>query len=495
MITKVINQFFEVWGHFPDSETVLTISDSSLGKNLIKVYGAGERVKVGFNNIVLSQQGLEDKLNNLVYVSEFTQDGEYSWAEVDSPEFTQTIVQDLIGHVFVMSPESLKYEMNVDGEPVAMDVVAVPTPKANLLEILRKLNPKVYIGAAGAAGVALLAILLCVLLGGGHKTFKEKHAPFVAINDPVLQLVSSCYSDFSSEFNWSLDTVFEDCKVEMEYDSKKDLVTSIVVVDNVSGDTVYERQFKQIIDGEYDVIAKFYGESDFPLVELTGVFSRGTWVAKRKDVDYNNCLEGHELTYVAGDLKFYDNAGVSKSIKYEDGIEVKDYWANGQEKLVKKYSYDKKWKIKDAYNYNEDGSPGNPFEIYTLLKGRWIGFSSNLVQTWSQEPLYLILRPSKDDWRKGRAFVCCSRSSCKNDYRFMEKGQYSIDESGYIKLHSLKDSGGRKGVVKRLKIGGTASKLTLSGKYDSNSSHFVSDINVNSRSWFRKSIQSKYGVY
>ena len=77
----------------------------------------------------------------------------------------------------------------------------------------------------------------------------------------------------------------------------------------------------------------------------------------------------------------------------------------------------------------------------------------------------------------------------------MQKGQYSIDEDGYIKLHSMKDSGGRKCDAKRLKIGGTSSRLTLSGKFDNNSSNFVSDINVNSRSWFRKSIQSKYGVY
>ena len=58
----------------------------------------------------------------------------------------------------------------------------------------------------------------------------------------------------------------------------------------------------------------------------------------------------------------------------------------------------------------------------------------------------------------------------------MQKGQYSIDEDGYIKLHSMKDSGGRKCDAKRLKIGGTSSRLTLSGKFDNNSSNFVSDI-------------------
>jgi hypothetical protein len=77
----------------------------------------------------------------------------------------------------------------------------------------------------------------------------------------------------------------------------------------------------------------------------------------------------------------------------------------------------------------------------------------------------------------------------------MQKGQYSIDDADYIKLYSMKDLGGHKYDVKRLKIGGTASRITLSGKFDNNSSNFVSDINVNSRSWFRKSIQSKYGMY
>lgn len=338
--------------------------------------------------------------------------------------------------------------------------------------------------------VAALSVCSC-----GGKVFKEKHAPFSAINDPVLQLVSECYSDFSNEFTWTLDAEFSDCNVEMKYDSKKDLVMSIVVTDNETGTVVYERYLKQIVEDEYDVTANFYGTSDYPIVELTGVFSRETGMARRREVDFNNCLDAHELTYANGELEFSTGAGVCKSIKYDGDIEIKDYWSNGQLKLFKKYQFDKKWKIKEAANYNEDGTEGNPVEIYTLLKGRWIGFSSNLVQTLSGEPLYLILRPSKDDWSRGRAFVCCSRSSCKNDYRFMQKGQYSIDEDGYIKLHSMKDSGGRKCDAKRLKIGGTSSRLTLSGRFDNNSSNFVSDINVNSRSWFRKSIQSKYGIY
>lgn len=344
------------------------------------------------------------------------------------------------------------------------------------------------------AAAAILTVLLSVCSCGG-KVFKEKHAPFSAIDDPVLQLVSDCYTDFSNEFTWALDAQFSDCSVEMTYDSKKDLVMSIVVVDNENGNTVYERHLKQVVEGEYEATANFFGTSDYPIVELTGIFSRELAVAKRPDVDFTNCLEGHELTYSSGELKFSTGAGVCKSIKYEDGIEIKDYWSNGQLKLFKKYQYDNKWKIKEASNYNEDGTEGNPVEIYTLLKGRWIGFSSNLVQTLSREPLYLILRPSKDDWSKGRAFVCCSRSTCKNDYRFMQKGQYSIDDEGYIKLHSMKDLSGRKCDSKRLKIGGTSSKITLSGRFDNNSSHFVSDLNVNSRSWFKKSIQSKYKVY
>lgn len=341
---------------------------------------------------------------------------------------------------------------------------------------------------------AILTAVLCVC-SCGEKVFKEKHAQFSAINDPVLQLVNDCYADFSNEYPWTFDAEFSDCNVEMKYDSKKDLVMSIVVTDNETGTVVYERYLKQIVEDEYDVTANFYGTSDYPIVELTGVFSRETGMARRREVDFNNCLDAHELTYANGELKFSTGAGVCKSIKYDGDIEIKDYWSNGQLKLFKKYQFDKKWKIKEAANYNEDGTEGNPVEIYTLLKGRWIGFSSNLVQTLSREPLYLILRPSKDDWSRGRAFVCCSRSSCKNDYRFMQKGQYSIDEDGYIKLHSMKDSGGRKCDAKRLKIGGTSSRLTLSGRFDNNSSNFVSDINVNSRSWFRKSIQSKYGVY
>ena len=351
------------------------------------------------------------------------------------------------------------------------------------------MNKRFFIAAA-AIITAVLSVCSC-----GDKVFKEKNVPFSAINDPVLQLVSECYTDFKNEFTYTIDAEFSDCTVEMKYDPKKDLVMSIVAVDNENGKTVYERHLKEIVEGDYEVTANFFGTSDYSIVELTGVFSRELVVAIRTDVDFNNCLEGHELTYVNGELKFSTGAGVCKSIKYDESIEINDYWPNGQLKLFKKYQFDKKWKIKEAANYNEDGTEGSPVEIYTLLKGRWIGFSSNLVQTLSREPLYLILRPSKDDWSRGRAFVCCSRSSCKNDYRFMQKGQYSIDEDGYIKLHSMKDSGGRKCDVKRLKIGGTSSRLTLSGKFDNNSSHFVSDLNVNSRSWFKKSIQSKYKVY
>ena len=492
MLTRVLNQFFEIRNQFPTSKNILTISDS-FAVDLIKVSSVdSEKVSVGFNEAVLTQKGLEGNLGHLVYISEFIPKGDYRWVEVDSPELAQKIVKDLVELVFGQPADLLQFDVKVDDEPVALDVIVAPARKFNVLEVLKKLNPRVCIGAGVAA---VLVILLCILLGGGNKTFKDKHAPFAAINDPILQLVSNCYSNFSSEFSWSLEGVFDDCMVEMEYDSKKDLVTSIVVVDNENGKTVYERHLRQVVDGEYEADAKFWGMSDSPIVELTGVFSRYTSSVKRKDVDFNNCLEGHELTYITGELKFLGGSGVFKSIKYEDGIEIKDYWSNGQEKLVRKYQYDDKWKIKEAYNYNEDGTAGNPFEIYTLLKGRWIGFSCNLVQTISREPVYLILRPSKDDWHKGRAFLCCSRSSCKNDYRFMQKGQYSIDEDGYIKLHSMKDSGGRKCDVKRLKIGGTSSRLTLSGKFDNNSSHFVSDLNVNSRSWFKKSIQSKYKVY
>ena len=277
---------------------------------------------------------------------------------------------------------------------------------------------------------------------------------------------------------------------------------SVVVTDPESGKPMYERYLEDKGEGYYNINLKFYNsEGSYILAECFGELNdfRTELEKEREDVTYENCFENQHLSYAHDTLYFSNGTYTTKAIKQDNlagELRVTDYWSNGQTKLFKKYvAEEDKWKIKEAANYKEDGSDGNPIEIYTLLKGRWIGFSSNLYRTWSNEPIYLILRPSKDDWRKGRAFVCSSSSACKTDYRFYEKGSYSIDESDYIKLYAMKNAGGGKCDTKRWKIGGTASKIVLTGKYEKISSRFVSDINVNSRSWFKNSIQKKYKVY
>ena len=256
-----------------------------------------------------------------------------------------------------------------------------------------------------------------------------------------MQLVKSLYADFSSEFDWSFDGTFDDCCVTMTYDDKKDLVTSVLVIENQSGLTVYERNLQETEDRRYVANVKFYGTSENLLVSLEAILTRYDWIGKRKDVNYSNCLEAHELKYESGDLQFMTGGRVSKSFDYDGEMVVTDYWSNGQKRLVKRYSYNenakRKWKIQSASNYKADGSAGNPIEIFALLKGRWIGFSSNLIRTVSREPIYMILKPNSSDWSRGSVLVCSSTSSCKNDYRFIEKGYYSIDEDDYILLQEL----------------------------------------------------------
>ena len=500
MIANKINQFFEVRKQFPGSNVVLSVSDSSVSETLIRVSSAdGENVVVGFNEVVLTQKGLLNNLESLAYSEEFTQCGAYRCTTVSGQELVQKIVGELVAMVFAQSPDSLQYEIMVDGELVADNVVVVPNAVAAPRK--SKVNPFVYVGALGAA--VLLAVLLFVFIGGGTKTFKGKNVLFSPINDPVCHSMYNFAEEFDKGYIPALENTFSDCDVTIKYNSKNDVVMSIVVTNNDTGNLVYERSLEPKGLDFYSVNIKYYDPyANILQIDCSGDVNdyRTETETNRSKVTYENCLDNQDLSYVHGEMGFFDGTYTTKSIK-ADGepgqLTVTDYWPNNQAKLVRSYTANDegKWKIKEACNYKEDGTEGNPIEVYSLLKGRWIGFSCNLVQTWSQEPVYLILRPSKDDWSKGRAFVCCSRSACKNDYRYMQKGQYSIDEDGYIKLHSMKDSGGRKCDVKRLKISGTSSRITLSGKFDNNSSTFVSDLNVNSRSWFKKSIQSKYKVY
>lgn len=364
-----------------------------------------------------------------------------------------------------------------------------------------KKSNKLLYGILGAVALILgAAVLLFVILGGSIKTFKGENVQFSPIDDPVCEAVYNFSNQFDKEHLPILKDTLSGCNVTVTYDSEKDLVTSVVVTDNVNGNLVYERHLEEKGDGYYDVNLKYYDAYDnHILTECCGELddNRVELEQKREDVSYENCFENQQLSYLHDSLYFFNGVYTTMAIKNDCGVvDVTDYWSNGQVKLFKKYVCDDDtWGISEARNYKEDGSEGNPIEIHTLLKGRWMGFSSNLVRTWNSEPIYLILRPSKDDWRKGRVFVCSSGSSCKNDYYFMEKGQYTIDDSDYIKFHSMKNNSGRKVDSKRLKISGSPSRIVLTGSYDKISSRFVSEINVNSRSWFRKSIQSKYKIY
>ena len=141
MLTRVLNQFFEIRNQFPTSKNILTISDS-FAVDLIKVSSVdSEKVSVGFNEAVLTQKGLEGNLGYLVYISEFIPKGDYRWVEVDSPELAQKIVKDLAELVFGQPADLLQFDVKVDDEPVALDVIVAPARKFNVLEVLKKLNP------------------------------------------------------------------------------------------------------------------------------------------------------------------------------------------------------------------------------------------------------------------------------------------------------------------------------------------------------------------
>lgn len=486
MLRKVLSRFFEVGNQFPTSETILSIySEPSCEKALINVSHSEEKgFYVAFNDTLMCEMGGKANLVHLAYLEEFAIDGDWKSVIVEDKDLIANILQDLLRASFMRKPRIECFRITVGGESVDLHDIAT-----------KAAFPKVLGLSLGFT--SLIALLLVIFLCGGTDTFKERHASFSPVQDPVMQLVKSLYTDFSSEFDWSFDGTFDDCCVTMTYDDKKDLVTSVLVIENQSGLTVYERNLQETEDRRYVANVKFYGTSENLLVSLEAILTRYDWIGKRKDVNYSNCLEAHELKYESGDLQFMTGGRVSKSFDYDGEMVVTDYWSNGQKRLVKRYSYNenakRKWKIQSASNYKADGSAGNPIEIFALLRGRWIGFSSNLIRTASREPIYMILKPNSGDWSRGSVLVCSSTSSCKNDYRFIEKGYYSIDEDDYIKLYSMKDSRGNKCDTKRLKVGGTSpNQIALSGTYDNISSRFVSNVNLASHSWFKKSVRTKY---
>lgn len=363
----------------------------------------------------------------------------------------------------------------------------------------------------------LIAAVAAILLTGcSGKTITFNNTDFSAYTDPVFDIVRELCSDFDVEERSVLSSSFYDCKVSVTLEPEKYLATTVRSSSNETKSIVYERSITKIDDETYNAEFKLYNPvpnyviSDFLGVvhaDALGDFDEEQFKESFKDInwengDYYDCFNAYYFNKViSGELKFYTKKDglkeplVTKAIQISDyQVIVTDYWDNGQKKIVKEFNRNDR-EITAAYNYNEDGSIGNPLEIAALINDRWIGFTSNLHDNWTKEQVYLILRTEKGDWRHGKVMICHSESGCQSDYTCIYKGDYEIDDSMHIRLYNMKNNRGNYANEGRLSIeGDSMTNITIRGVYDDLSCRFVSDLNMKNKSWLKSSLISKHNM-
>ena len=365
--------------------------------------------------------------------------------------------------------------------------------------------------------ILIVAIATIFLTGCSGKTITTKNTDFSAEEDPICRIVKDLCSDYDVEERTVLGSDYDDCKVSVTLEPERYLATNVKASSNETKGLIYERSITKIDDESFNAVFKLYNPAqnnviaDFTGVVYTDVFEdfneeqfkESIKEINWKEVGYYDCLRNYYFEKViSGDLKFYTKNEGAKEPSVINHVEISDYqvittdyWTNGQKKLVKEYNREDE-EITAAYNYNEDGSRGNPLEVASLINDRWIGFTSNLQNTRTQENLYLVLRTEEGDWRHGKVMICNSGSGCQSDYTVYQKGDYDIDSSNHIRFFNMKNSRGGYANECRLSIeGDSMTNITFRGTFDDISTRFVSDLNMKNKSWFKSSLRSKHKMY
>lgn len=358
------------------------------------------------------------------------------------------------------------------------------------------------------------AFVSIVLVGCSGKTITTKNAEFGANEDPVCELVEDLCDDFDLEEGDLFDNYFNDCNVTVSLEKERYMPTNVKAINNSTKSILYERSLSKIDEETYEATFKYYNSSDkFIIAEFSGILSTDVFedfneeeFAEHiadidwKEIEYDDILDEYYFDEIStGEIKFHSKDSESgkpynhRSVRISDyQIIVTDFWPNGQPKIVKEYDREDE-EITSAYNYNEDGSNGNPVELASLINDRWVGFTSNLHNTRSHANLFLILRTDEDDWHFGKVMICYSDSGCQSDYTYYQQGEYEIDDHGRIRLYNMKNSRGGYANECRLSIDGESmTDITITGSYDNCSARFVSDLNMKNKSWFKNSLSSKY---
>lgn len=364
--------------------------------------------------------------------------------------------------------------------------------------------------------VFVVAIATILLTGCAGKTLTTKNTDFSVEDDPLICTIHDlCYNfDVKERSVFGLD--FEDCQVSVKLEPKRHMITNVKVNSNETKDVVYKRSTKKIDNELFNVkFCLYHSTQKYVICDFTGVlytniyenfddeqFKKGVKDIDWKEVEYSDYLiNDYFEDVISGDLKFYTkNEGakepsVIKHVKISDEqIITTDYWPNGQEKIVKEYSREDE-EITAAYNYNEDGTQGNPMEIAFLMNDGLLGFTSNLRHKWTKKSLYLVLSP-EEDWRHGKVLICFSGTECQYDYTVDQRGYYNIDSSNHIRFYNMKDGRGNYEDECRLSLEcRSKTNIVIKGTYGNQSTSFVSNLNLKDKSWFISSLASKYNMY
>lgn len=355
-----------------------------------------------------------------------------------------------------------------------------------------------------SAALALSMAMLLVSCGG--RKVERSGVYFSPVNDPVCDSVLTVCKAFNLKGAELFSMPVSNAKVMILLDRKSYQDIAVKVIDTYTSKVVYERRASKNSDGSVNITFAVYdAQTGKARAEFSGQMARsslssysyssGSGVDWKND-PYQSFLNRYSYTGVrTGDIQIYQSGStkLSSDMRLNDFlVSSHDYWPNGQVWIEKTYDRTN-GKLTMASNFREDGTPGPVMELISLLNDRWLFFSCNLYSYG--DPMYLVLRADRDDWRHGGAVVVTSSDKLQKRYYKYAKANYYVDEySSVLSLNNIyREYAYGNSTIALNYSGNSRENFCLSGYFDDGDyAYFTYETGLRHLSTFKRHIRRDY---